>query len=75
MFLGGSFRQFSSVNPGAIPSMKVTEVGDVLGSLAKDANNAESLSGPIEEYFRKSFRKLSYEDAKYVVSQLGDGDG
>ena len=60
-----------SVSAAAIPSMNVRQVGDVLGDLSKDASKADDLGDSIEEFFRKSFRKVSYDDAMYVVSKLG----
>jgi hypothetical protein len=32
------------------------------------------ISNQLEEYFRKSFRKLSFFDAKYIITQLAKGD-
>ncbi len=53
------------------------EVGDLLASIAEDEHHTKGLSeisNQIEEYFRVNFRKLSFFDAKYIVTQLAKSD-
>ena len=74
--MGRGFSTLASVNPSDIAGMNAKAVGDVLGNLAKDESTldgakAEDLSQSIDEFFRKSFRKLSVEDAKHCVAMLG----
>ena len=69
------FSSVSTVDPSAIKNMRAREVGDVLGSFAKeestlDAAKAQALSENIDEFFRVNFRKIEFEDAKYIAGQL-----
>ena len=39
--------------------------------MAHDSDHPQSLADEIEEYFRKNFRKVSFEDGLNVVKAMG----
>ena len=42
-----------------------------MASLVHDTGDRESLTHKIDEYFRKNFRKVSFEDARDIVIAIG----
>ena len=49
-------------------------VGQVMFKLAGDSADRSEISDNIDEYFRQRFRKLSYEEARDIVSGLSSSD-
>ena len=76
LFLGNqiAMRQFAA-SAATIKSMSVKEVGDVLAQISVSEPNDPELGSAIDEFFRVNFRKISFEDAKYVANKLHSSDG
>ena len=63
------------VSPSDVSESSVRGVGALLSKMAEKGaavNHEEELCHEIDEYFRKNFRKISFEDAKRVVLGLGN---
>ena len=63
----------ASVRPSDVHESSVRGVGALLADLNKNeqnVSNANELCDEVEEFFRKRFRKVSFEDAASIVSKL-----
>ena len=63
----------SNVSPSDVHESSVRGVGALLADLSKNeqnCSNADAICDEVEEFFRKRFRKVSFEDAAAVMSQL-----
>ena len=58
-------------NPKDIHSSSLKTVGSIMKALQNDHGNRQALCDEIDEFFRKNFRKVQFEDAKNVMIDLG----
>ena len=67
----------SSVSPSDVHESTPRAVGALMAAMGKapGSQNEEALAQEIDEYFRKKFRKVSFEDAKAIMSGLGFNAG
>ena len=63
----------ASVSPKDVHESSPKAVGALMAALAKNpkSENEGALCNEIDEYFRQKFRKVTFEDAKAIVSGLG----
>ena len=53
----------------------VKTVGKVMQALQSDHHEHSAVCDGIDEYFRKNFRKVSFEDARDIMKNLGFDEG
>ena len=61
----------SSINPADVHDSSAPAVGSVMAALAAQKEAHHDLCHEIDEFWRQNFRKVSFEDAKDVVNNLG----
>ena len=79
--LTNSTRHFAAINASSFSLDSVSKqdlldseprsVGAVLAAMQADSTHRSDLCDSVDEYFRKNFRKLSFEDARHIVNSLG----
>ena len=71
--LSESSINLASVNPSDVHDSNPRAVGALMAAMAKTPGSANegAICEEIDEYFRKKFRKISFEDAKHIISGLG----
>ena len=60
----------SSISPKDVHDSSVRGVGALLADLSQNesnVSNANEIGDEVEEFFRKKFRKVSFEDASYIM--------
>ena len=63
----------SSVSPSDVHESSPVAIGALMTAMAKAPGSQKeaAICEEIDEYFRKKFRKVSFEDAKTIMNGLG----
>ena len=63
----------SSVSPSDVHESSPVAIGSLMTAMAKAPGSQKeaAICEEIDEYFRKKFRKVSFEDAKTIMNGLG----
>ena len=61
----------ATINPSEVHDSSAVQVGAVMKALAAQKDVHSDLCHEIDEFWRQNFRKVSFEDAKDVITNLG----
>ena len=64
----------ASVKPADVHDSTPKGVGALMAALAttkQPVSNSDAICDQIDEYFRKNFRKISFEDGKSIINGIG----
>ena len=69
--LNASDVSLDSMNPKDIHDSTPKAVGSVMAAMINDTQDRSQICDEIDEFFRKNFRKISFEDARDVIKGIG----